>query len=485
MLDGYRRFILLIAVALFLTGCAAWTKTPYARPEIAWPAEWNQPFELAVSEVISDSWWHSFNEPRLNDLVRKMLSNNSSLESAAMAVRAAEEALRLTESNKYPFRFSASQSHDIILHSNGGSVETGGVNPNTSNYSRTTSFALSISRIIDIWGTLRDQTEAAKWRANASREDWKNLVLRQVGMLVVLYGDLAFSMAEINSARQSLLYTRQALDFSVIRHRFGVSSLVDRLSAEQALTAQTARLSSLEGNKALTMSAISVLLNEQSLELDIDSSILGRPLPRLMLGLPSYILEARPDLRAAELRLRASLAEHDALCTSYFPFSADISIGSLSGSFRGLLDSPLAGLNLAFTLPNIWGVSANIGVSEANYWSQSAAFKQELHIALNEVERALTTREVLAAQAAMQARSAILAAEIEKKSALAYKVGAISFAQLLDAQEARQISDAQINGIRNAQWANQVDLYLAVGGRAWVQPSIVNSHQHSARDLLD
>lgn len=452
--------------ALFVAGCGAWTTTPYESPSVSIPTDWATPYRTAQETMNVDPWWYAFGDAQLNAVVETMLRRSQTLEMSAIGIRAAREAVALSESNELPLltfdvRNSTSKMIGQRSLANGRQAEDS-AKPRTT---RSTSFSASLSYRFDLWGALASHTAATRWQAEATEQDWEDLALQQIGATVILYGNLAYISQQLERSQQSIRHAEMILGLVTTRYRVGAASAADRLMAEQTFVAQKAAYAVLETQRVKSQNALSLLLSDPaSAPVVVPASTLGHTLPDVPVGLPVQLLSRRPDLKAAEMRLRSSLHELDALRTSFYPLSLSLSLASTGVSLQKLLEAPTAAVDAILSLPNLWNANANVRISMAARDGDIAAFKQRFYAAISDVKNALADHDGLAVEAAAQARSVELTIEVERRSEFAYKAGSLPFQLLLDSQESRRNAESNLIRIRFAQWTNQVELYLALGG---------------------
>ena len=193
------------------------------------------------------------------------------------------------------------------------------------------------------------------------------------------------------------------------------------------------------------------------------------PLPAIEPNLPASLLGQRPDLRAAELRLRQSLAQGDATRASFYPaFSLTGSVGSSSDSLARVLQNPVATLGAGLTLPFVqWPSSQlSIQVSENEYAEAVVNFRQNLYTALAEVENRLFADQHYQQQVEQLAKALALAQRSETRAETRYRAGATDVQSWLDEQEKRRSAESSLAQTRLARLNNLMSLYQALGGAA-------------------
>lgn len=451
-----------LVVSLLIAGCGALTKTQYQRPAIAMPAQWraSQNFEEARARLKDDPWWHAFGDAHLNALVDRMLKGSQMLAMSSLRIRQAEQSLALARGSFIP---------SFTLGELGASEGQNFRNPVARTRSKSFGGA-SISYTVDLWGTSARKVDAARWEAMAAKEDWDALALEQVSLTVSLYGALANLAQQLDQSDQSILLARRGLDFAQIRNRFGAVSTSEWMQAEQSLRQQLKAHAALITQKAHLENAMSVLLSEPpGAPLTVVAQTLDRALPPVPSGIPAELLRRRPDLKAAEMRLRASLSQVDATRSSFYP---QLSLtGSLTTDIKAwtdLLKNPAGTAGFVLSFPFARWPSAEMTVSidrmSTSHDLSTLEFRQSFFRALQEVENALEARKANLKQLCEQVRIIDLASEIERRAEYSYRRGAISLPALLNVQQELRTAKAGLIAIRYAQWENQIDIYRALGG---------------------
>ncbi|WP_114393248.1 efflux transporter outer membrane subunit [Oleisolibacter albus] len=445
-----------LGAALLLTACN--TTTPYSTPDVSIPDQYGHAAAGAAAEsqarpVSSGPWWRSFGDPRLERLVGQVLERNNNLAAAAILVRRAQLQAGLAEENLVP-----------QLGASGNASTTRRDGRTTDSYSA----SASVSYEVDLWNRLGSLRDAAQWEAEATQQDRDATELTLIGTTAGLYWQLAYLNQQIASGQQSIAYARQTLDLVRTQYRTGAASALEVNEAEQSLATQLAAQSRLDQQRVETRASIALLLGGQPWSDGPEPQALPlAPLPAVEPGLPASLLGRRPDLRAAELRLRGSLADVDATRTSYYPaLSLTGSYGSSSSSLSDLLSNPVGTLGAGLTLPflNWEKVRLNTAISRADYERAVVTFRQTLQQALVDVDNALSARQQLAIQAEQQQTSLEATRTAERLYAVRYRAGAVPLRTWLDAQERRRSAELAFAQVHLNRLTNQVTLYQALGG---------------------
>lgn len=444
-----------LALALALSGCGTLVKTPYSAPVVDAPARWQHAPSLSVA--LTDSpWWKSFGDAQLDALIERVLANNNDLAAAGIVVRKAWLQAGLAADKQNP-ALSASVGASR-------SRELSGERTDSRSYSATA----SVSYEVDLWGRLSRARDAAEWEAKASEQDRADTAWALAATTAKLYWQIAWLNQRIELAEQNIAYGQKALAIARGKREAGAISGVDVLQAEQTLASQQASLSDLVQQRVEARNALSILFNAPpGQSFAVPERLPEAELPSVEAGLPAALLGRRPDLRAAELRLRETLATGDATRASYYPgFSLTGSLGSSSAALSDLVRNPLGTLGASLTLPFLqWKeMKLSTRVAQADYEKAVVLFRQTLYAAMSDVENALSARSQYAAQSAMLQSSFEAAQKVEKIYETQYRVGAVPMKTWLDAQQTRREAEVALLANRYQRLVNHVTLIQALGG---------------------
>ncbi|MGY2492753.1 efflux transporter outer membrane subunit [Cupriavidus sp. CP313] len=456
-----RHLLALACAAELLAGCANARHQPL--PAVNLPAQWTaydvdgtalaSPGASAPSDAapIPAEWWRSFGDPVLDQLIADALTVNSDLAVAAIRVYRAQLEAGLVATRMTP---------GVTLGATGsspfGARQTG----------RTISFTGALNYELDLWGKLAAQRDAARWSAGATQADRDAIRLSLIGKTAGAYWRLGLLNQQIALGNENIAGAERALALVRTQHAAGTVSGLDVAQAELNVSTQRANQARLVQQRTEQRHALAILFNRPPQALAAEpASLPDQPPPAVPAGLPADLLSRRPDLREAELQLRASLANVDATRTSFYPsFTLTGSAGISSVSLAGVLSNPVATLSLA--LPFIqWNVmQLQIKVSQTRYEEAAVNFRQKLYAALGEVEDALSARVQLEREGEQGAQALVLAQRAEALARARFIAGATGVQQWLDQQQRRR--DAQLANAQNRleRLNNRMKLYQALGG---------------------
>ncbi|QIC65083.1 efflux transporter outer membrane subunit [Acinetobacter schindleri] len=448
-----------------LVGCAAVVKTPYEQPSIAVPGSFQNNTALSkqiYDDVLADQWWTLFRDPQLNTLVEDVLSRNSNLAVAGINLQQARIQTRQTQSQQG-------------IRIGDARVSTGRQFSLDGDGDRSTGISLGypgLSYELDLFGKLANQTEAARWEARATEQDLQATAQSLIGTTAQLYWQLAYLNERYSVVQQNLATAQKTYDLVRVQYRAGAVSGLDLTQAEQAIQSQQATLSQIEQQRVETRTALAVLMNMpvQQLSIQEPQRLPNIALPAIEAGLPASLLSRRPDLNAAELRLRKALTNKDANKASYYPsisLTGSLSTGiGTSTSLSDALKNPVATLGAGLTLPFLqWNdMKRDLQVNELEYEKAILQYRQTIYEAFADVENALSNRTELTKQVELQRRNVELAEKTERLTEVRYRNGAVALKNLLDAQETTRNARLSLVQTRQNQYNAYVTLLQALGG---------------------
>ncbi len=442
-----------------LVGCAAMVKTPYHAPAVQTPSSFQYDKTQVASNYANyaDRWWTLFGDTQLNQLVDQVIAKNTDLAVAGITLRQARLKAGLAADQQGP-RVNSSVSTSQNIDVNSGDRSSNGLSLNAG-----------VSYELDLFGKLARQTEAAKWEALATAQDLQATAQTLIGTTTKLYWQLAYLNESLSTAQQSLATSEKLYSLVNTQYQAGAVSGLDLTQAEQSVQSQKANLSQIQQSLVETRTALAVLLHipVQQLNIQEPQRLPQVNLPQIQAGLPASILSRRPDLRAAELRLRETLATKDATTASYYPsISLTGSLGSSSTSLTELIKNPVLALGANLSLPFLQynDMKKNIAISQLDYEKAIIQYRQTLYQAFADVENALSSRTELNQQVQFQQRNLELAEKAERLTDVRYRNGAIALKNVLDQQQTTRTARLSLVNTKQSQYNAYVTLMQALGG---------------------
>lgn len=448
----------LMMVPILFAGCAASVKTPYHAPSVSVPNDFQYQRGSGLNaNQWSDQWWTLFNDAQLNSLVDQVIAKNGDLAVAGIAVKQARLQADLT-ANQQGLRVGSNVSTGHNYDLNSGNDSADGL-----------SLSGNVSYEVDLFGKLANQTEAQRWEALATEQDLQATAQTLIGTTCNLYWQLAYLNERMTAAEQSLATSNKLFDLVKAQYRAGAVSGIEMTEAEQSVQSQKATVSELRQQIVEARTALAVLLHQpvQQLNVNIPNALPHSTLPNIEAGLPAALISRRPDLQAAELRLRKTLATIDATKASYYPsISLTSSLGATSTSLTELLQNPVLALGASLSLPFLQynDMKKDIAISELDYESAIISYRQTLYQAFADVENALSGRIEINEQVADQQKNLELAQKSARLNEVRYRHGAVALKNVLDAQESVRSAQVSLAQTRYNQYTAYVTLMQALGG---------------------
>ncbi|RCK50717.1 RND transporter [Thalassospira profundimaris] len=452
---------------LLLAGCSSLEKTTYNAPDVTLPAGWysdgnNSPAAGTGNKTAHNdlalapsNWWHNFNDPALDRLIANALAQNNDLAAATIKVRQAQLQAGIAKTDLFP---------DLSAGANASSAR----NLDTGRITRSYGTTSRVSYEVDLWGKLGSTYDAKKWEALATEKDRASTALTLTGTTANLYWQSVYDQQRLAIARASIDYARKTLELVNVKYQSGASSSLELYESRRSLESQLANATQIEQSLKANKNALSILFNQPPQQIAIARKTLpDGTLPVVKSGLPAGLLARRPDVKAAELRLRADVANINSVKTSLLPtLNLTGELGTSSDQLRNLLENPIGTLGANIALPFLnWNErQLNIRVSEAQYKQDVITYRQTLYQAFSDVETALSARDHYIAQAQNLRAALDDARNAERIYETRFRAGAVSMQSWLDAQETRRTAEESLLQNQLNQILNLVTLYQALGG---------------------
>jgi len=475
--SGYNRkmslFRILIGTGVILTLEACALGPDYDRPAVDTPSDFriHVDSEFGEQSLAELGWWDLFQDVHLQGLIRKALVENKDLRLAVSRVREASAQFRETQANQFPeidgnTSFERNQTSGAVARQFG--VPGGGnrQGPITSQFRATADLSFEI----DLWGKLRRATEAAE--ADLLAQEWarRGVVLTLVSDIARGYFELQELDLELKIARLTLNTRQDSLDLIRLRKLMGLSSTLDIRRAEQEVARAKAVIPDLERQIEQKENHLSILVGTNPQDIIRSSSLRKQTLPpNIPPGLPSTLLERRPDIVEAEHQLVSANAKIGVAKAAFFPqISLTGNFGAQSLAFSDLFigTSRMWAFGPSITVPlfNAGRNRANVEVSQAQQEQALIAYEQTIQQAFREVEDALIfhqkTREIRSAEEHLVdvSREALQLAQLE------YLNGKATYLDVLVAQRELFNAEIALAQTQRDQLVAVVQVYKAIGG---------------------
>lgn len=456
----------LLCMCVLFAGFAGCMVGPdYRKPDIDVPGSFTYAPWVA-SETANTQWWKQFGDPVLEGLIAEALAKNSSVKIAAANVEQAAGLLMTTRSELSPQAgYSGAGARQ---HLSGSTVSPA---PRTNPYS---SFQVlgGASWEIDLWGRIRRLTEAARAGVFASEEARRGVILSLVAQVASAHIQLCALDEQLTIAQRSLAAYGESVKLFEVQNRYGQ---VSGMNVEQARTqyeTAAAAIPQIETQIVQTENVLSLLLGRNPGPMPRGKPLSGLAMPEIPSGLPSQLLERRPDIAQAEQNLVAANARIGAAKALYFPsISLTGSRGASSEELSDLFKGPSGTWTYSgsitgpiFTAGNIAG---QVKLAEAGQQAALAAYEQAVRSAFADMENALASCRMLEDQLSAEKRRVDAYKEYARLALLQYNGGYAPYLTVLYAEA--QLFPAELNEVqtRAATFTALINIYKAMGG-GWV-----------------
>ncbi|MGD0435722.1 MAG: efflux transporter outer membrane subunit [Bryobacteraceae bacterium] len=464
------RGIIAVLAAALLSGCTVGPN--YKRPAIATPANFRAPDPLPASQAASLAdvkWFEVFKDDKLQELIRTALAQNYDLRDAVARVEEARANLGITRSNQYP-NFGASGAVDINRLSRNGAtpIPPELLASQNRNFGEASLNLLSFE--VDIWGRLRRATEAARAQLLSAEENRKAVVTTLVSDVATAYLTLRELDYSLDISQRTLQNRQESLDLTKSRQTGGVATLLDLRQSEQLVYTAAETIPSLESQIGQTENQIRLLLGENPGEVVRGHSLTEQGLPpEVPAGLPSELLERRPDIRAAEQDLIAANAEIGVARAAYFPtLSLSGALGGQSTQLANLFSGPSSAWSLApqLTQPIFTAgrLKSNVKLAEAQREHALIQYEKTIQTAFSEVSNVLIAHQRVR-ESRIQQEALVFALQDRLRLAyIRYRGGVDTQLNALDADRDTFQAELDLAQIRLQELLTVVQLYKALGG---------------------
>jgi NodT family efflux transporter outer membrane factor (OMF) lipoprotein len=455
------------ALSLILTGCAIGPN--YSKPDVEVPAQWKEAGDWVVAqpkdEVPKGKWWEAFGDPVLNGLMEQVSVSNQTLKAAEARYLQARAAVRSARSGFFP-----------TVGASADASRARGTGPRYS-------VALDARWEIDLWGRIRRLVEAARAGEEASAADLEGVKLSLQAELAIDYFQLRVTDVQRDLFDDTVKAFQASYNVTQNRYRAGVAAKVDVVQAESQLLSTQAQAIDLRSTRATLEHAIAVLVGKPPANFAIEPTpfspqVPNAPptVPKLRIdipgvppGVPTRLLERRPDIAAAERRMAADNARIGVAQAAYFPaLTLTGSAGFASNALSSLFTAPSRfwsiGAGLAGTLLDFGARGAAVDISRAAYEETVANYRETVLVAFQEVEDQLAAIHWLTEENAVQQEAARAARESVVLTQNQYKAGTVSYLNVVQVQATQLSDERQTVILQGRRLAATVALIRALGG---------------------
>jgi multidrug efflux system outer membrane protein len=448
---------------LFFAGCAVGPN--YKRPPVNAPEAFRGETEASTNSFANLPWWQVFHDDNLQSLIRIALTNNYDLRIAVTRVEQAHAMAAEARSEFFPqlnYAGAAGRGQNVSGNSTPSPTGTSG-----------TIFAAdaNASWEIDLWGRIRRLNESARAQFLASQEARHDVMISLIAQVAQDYFQLLALDRQLEIARQSTNSFGESLKLFNDQLRGGVASKLETSSAEALMDSAAATIPELEQQVAMQENQLSVLLGQNpGAILRGDPSLEKQMLPEVPAGLPSALLERRPDIREAEQQLRSANAQVGVAKADFFP---QLNLTGLFGEVSSDLSTFTSGggdiawsIAAGLTGPIFHGGQLRAQYAQARAAREQFALQYQATVlnAFLEISDALVSREKLAEARTHQTRAVDAYKVAVKISMERYRLGSADYFEVLQEQQLLFPAENSLVQTQLNQILAVVQLYRALGG---------------------
>jgi multidrug efflux system outer membrane protein len=460
-----------LAVAMASLGFAAGCRVGpnYHRPVVKSPTAFRDLSENTQVQAQAGSyadlpWWQVFQDPQLQELIRTALKQNYDLQLATERINSARAQVTVTRSSLFP-----------QVQGNGNFA--GGKDGNSQTKFNFLTLTADAAFQLDFFGRLRRATEASRAQLLATEDARQTVILTLVSDVASAYFALLQLDLQLQITRNTVAAQEASVKLTNLRIEHGVATKLDVLQAQQVLDSANAQIPDLERQIAQDENAISILLGNYPQAVKRGRSLVEQPLPpEVPPGLPSSLIERRPDIREAEQILVAANAEVGVAKAQFFPQI------SLTGSGGGAFGRSSAFSGLMSSQTGTWSYGAQVGqpiftggalrgnlrLAQSQHQQALIAYQQAIQRAFGDVSDAIIAYQKFHQVRVRQEDSVADLQESVRLSNMRYKGGTTTYLEVLDGQRSLFSAELTLAQARGTEYQSLVQLYRALGG-GWKQ----------------
>jgi NodT family efflux transporter outer membrane factor (OMF) lipoprotein len=460
---------------LLLAGCTVGPK--YHRPPVdvptaykETPANWKlaQPNE----QHLGGNWWEMFNDAQLNALEEQVNVSDQNLKAAQARYMEARAALRYNKADYFPTILGGASASRVRVSNNQpprGAIGNGRTNNNFQ-------LNLEMSYEVDAWGRVRQNVSSFRAEAQATAADLATVNLSLHAQLAIFYFQARSLDAEEQLLQSTVAQYQQALQLNLSRYQGGLGSEVEVEQAKTQLDTTRSQAIDVGVARAQFEHAIAVLIGKPASSFNLPPMPLETPPPAIPAGVPSELLERRPDVASAERLMVAANARIGVAKAAYFPVLNLTPAGGVeSGAITTLLQGP-SGLWAvgATALGTVFDVGRRHAASDeavAAFDESIASYRETVLTSFQQVEDNLAALRILENEAQIQTEAVVAAQRSLALSTVRYKGGITSYLEVTVAQSAALSNEATAVDILGRRMVAAVQLIQALGG-GWDQSNL-------------
>jgi len=470
-----------LPAATFVLVAACTVGPDYQRAPAPVPAAYKEEegWKPATPQDTADrgAWWSIYDDPVLDGLERQIDVSNQTLKAAEAAYRQAQAVVGEARAGFFPTA-TLTGSGTRSGQGGGGStvVTTTGPTATTTSGGRRGSSSVSNINLagtaswdIDLWGRIRRTVESDVASAQASAADIASARLSAQSQLATLYFELRSADDQQRLFSAAVDAFTQALKITQNQYTVGVAAPTDVVTAQTQLEQTRSQLIAVGVTRAQFEHAIATLVGKPAAEFSLAPAPIALSVPVAPPGVPSTLLERRPDIAASERLMASANAQIGVAVSGYYPdLTLSASYGFASSGLSKLLRASNSfwsvGASLAETLFNGGFTAAQVAAAKASYDQTVATYRETVLTGFQQVEDELAALRILAQQAEVEAYTVRLAREAERLTLNQYQQGTVAYTAVITAQTTRLNNEETALGIQQSRLVASVALVQALGG---------------------
>ncbi|MEO6917839.1 MAG: efflux transporter outer membrane subunit [Collimonas sp.] len=465
-----RRLVILSAAAC-LAGCAS--GPDYKKPELEMPAAWQseEPFHAAAPDdgALKGNWWETFQDARLNQLEQLALEQNQTLRIAAARLEQARQQVTVSAAGLFPQVNLQTGAARQKISANRPLSAYG--TPNQSTVQNNFQLGFAVNYEADLFGRVRRTVEQARASSEQAGADFENARLVLMSELAADYFNLRELDAEIDVVRQGIALQEKALEFITDRHDLGVASGLDLAQQQALLDTNRTQIELLQNQRVQYEHALATMTGTPAPQFKLEPALtlMTVNLSPLPVGLPSDLLQRRPDVASAERAMAAANAGIGIARVAYFPtILLQPNGGWDSNQIGNLLSAPSLlwslGTSLTQNLFDAGKTRAGVKIAEASYTAAVAGYRQAVLVAMQEVEDGIDGLAVLGRAGKQSEASVHSSQRVLDLANDRYSGGLDTYLDVITAQQTLLASQRQVVQINGQRMLTSVYLVKALGG---------------------
>lgn len=455
--------------AIVLAGCAV--GPDYRKPDVDMPVTWqlDAPWRQSMPSdtQAKGAWWERFGDAKLNALQEQALSGNQTLAFAAARLTQARATANSVSAGMYPQVSTGVRASRLRIA--GNRPLTNYNSPNFATVQNDFALGLNASYEVDLFGRVQRNVEGARASAEQSAADLENTRLLLSADLATNYFNLRELDVELDVLSRSIELQRKALELATSRHDLGATSGLDVAQQQALLDTTLTQVDVLRKARSQYEHAIATLTGTPAPNFSLPPALAPMTPPAVPIGIPSDLLERRPDIASAERAMAASNAQIGVARAAFFPsVILAPSYGVDSRNIETLFNAPSVvwslGVSLTQTLFDGGRISANVDFAKGGYEASVANYRRIVLTAMQEVEDGITGVSALD-RAYAQAQAAIVSARRVLDIANSrYEGGVATYLDVITAQQSLLNSERQAAQLMGQRMLTSVFLIKALGG---------------------